>query len=223
MYIFLLFILILFCTTFSKSSREGLASAKRGPTNIMTKVGDGCCRYDGWSDTVKDKGYRSIPECLDLCSSDSNCWAADYKEPKDGKYKCMIYSSIKEPENLHVECDKTIQCYKKEAIPILKSTDEKCPTLKKQTDLIHVVEDEIFVDKSEDQIAILDQIEKGLKELVGLHKRPNPCSDDPNACRPGALNEDEFIDFLKTENNQRIKAAKLILQKASIIPSTLFC
>ena len=33
----------------------------------------------------------------------------------------------------------------------------------------------------------------------------------------------KFPCFLKTENNQRIKAAKLILQKASIIPSTLFC
>ena len=169
--------------------------------SIMTKVGDGCCRYDGWKDNVKDKGYRSIPECLDLCSSDSNCWAADYKEPKHGKYKCMIYSSIKEPDNLHIECDKKTKCYKKEVIPLLKSEDEKCPTgPKKQTDLIHVVEDEVFVDKNEQQITIMDQIEKGLKELVGLQKRSDSCADDPNACRPGTLNEDQFVEFLKTEN-----------------------
>ena len=32
-----------------------------------------------------------------------------------------------------------------------------------------------------------------------MQEAPSPCADDPNACRPGALTEDQFYNWLKTE------------------------
>ena len=96
-------IIIILCLYLVNTTAEGVKNMPK--SSIMTKFGDGCCRYDGWEKNVKDKGYRTIPECMNLCSTDDNCWAIDYKNPKGNKYKCSLYTGEFKPNDLHLECD----------------------------------------------------------------------------------------------------------------------
>ena len=171
-------------------------------TDIMRKFGDGCCRHRGSTEGAKDKGYRTIPECLNLCVNDPNCWAADYKNPKADKYQCTIYQSDEEPADLHVECDKRTQCFKKVITGSAVCTlPQKCPVPpKEEKKLSSVVDSEVFIDKNETELKILNQIQTGLKEILGLAVPPSACEDDPLACRPGALTEDQFAEWLKAES-----------------------
>ena len=170
-------------------------------TDIMRKFGDGCCRHRGSTEGAKDKGLRTIPECLNLCVTDPNCWAADYKNPRGDKYQCTTYSGDEEPADLHVECDKRTQCFKKVITGSAVCTvPQKCPVPpKEEKKLSSVVDTEEYEDKNEAELKILDQIQKGLKEIVGLAVPPSACEDDPLACRPGALTEDQFAQWLKAE------------------------
>ena len=170
-------------------------------TDIMRKFGDGCCRHRGSTEGAKDKGLRTIPECLNLCVTDPNCWAADYKNPRGDKYQCTTYTGDEEPADLHVECDKRTQCFKKVITGSAVCTvPQKCPVPpKEEKKLSAVVDTEEYEDKNEAELKILDQIQKGLKEIVGLAVPPSACEDDPLACRPGALTEDQFAEWLKAE------------------------
>ena len=170
-------------------------------TDVMRKFGDGCCRFRGSVDGMKDRGYRTIPDCLNVCVNDPNCWAVDYKNPRGDKYSCTTYTGEEEPSDLHVECDKRTQCFKKVITGSAVCTvPQKCPLPpKEQKKLSAVVDSEEFEDKNEKELEILDQIQKGLKEIVGLAVPPSACEDDPLACRPGALTEDQFAEWLKAE------------------------
>jgi hypothetical protein len=170
-------------------------------TEVMRKFGDGCCRHAGWEKGAKNKGRRTIRDCLKKCENDPNCWAVDYKNPIRDKYQCTIYSGKEEPQDLHLECDKRTKCFKKVVTgSAVCEVPESCPVQPKaKKSRISIIGDEEFEDKNEEQLETLDSIQKGLAEIVGLQQSPSPCADDPNACRPGALTEDQFTNWLKAE------------------------
>lgn len=170
-------------------------------TEVMRKFGDGCCRHAGWEKGAKNKGRRTIANCLNTCTTNPNCWAVDYKNPIRDKYECTIYTGKEEPQDLHLECDKRTKCFKKVVTgSAVCEVPESCPMPpKEKKPRRSVVDEEEFEDKNVEELKILDSIQKGLTEIVGLQESPSPCAEDPNACRPGALTEDQFYNWLKTE------------------------
>jgi len=171
-------------------------------SEVMRKFGDGCCRHAGWQKAAKSKGRRTIADCLNTCTTNPNCWAVDYKNPIRDKYQCTIYTGKEEPRDLHLECDKRTKCFKKVVTgSAVCEVPETCPTPPKAKKARNsVINDQVFEDKNEEEIKLLDSIQKGLSEIVGLQEPPSSCADDPNACRPGALTEDQFYNWLKTES-----------------------
>jgi len=186
------------------SSREGQVDFKKFKLegDVMRKLGDGCCRFKNWKEGAKNLGQRTAAECLNLCTKNPKCWAADYNNPVRDKYTCYNFEANKEPQDLHLECDKKTKCFKKVLTgSAICEVPEACPMPKKIKPRKEMVANEEFEDQNIHELEMLDQIKKGLREIVGLQKPPNPCADDPNACRPGALTEDQFADFLKTQAN----------------------
>ena len=86
----------------------------------MKKVGDGCCRFGG-IEKGEDKGYRTLGDCLKLCSGDSRCRGADVKGRKlEDKFHCFHYLNDKKPSDYNIGCKEwnqgekgPYQCYQK--------------------------------------------------------------------------------------------------------------
>ena len=101
---------------------------------------------------------------------------------------------------MHVECSKKDQCYKKNSgLAPVKNNNNGCPNIENAKPIVNTVHDEVFIDKNKRELTILDEIERALREIVGLQSPPNSCANAENSCRPGALTEDQFADFLKTQ------------------------
>jgi chemotaxis protein histidine kinase CheA len=86
----------------------------------MKKLGDGCCRFGG-IEKGEDKGYRTLDDCLKLCSEDSRCRGADVKGRKgEDKFHCFHYLNDKKPSDYNIGCKEwkqgeqgPYQCYQK--------------------------------------------------------------------------------------------------------------
>lgn len=70
----------------------------------MKNLGEGCCRFGG-IEKGTDKGYRTLDDCLKLCSGDSRCRGADVKGKKgEDKFHCFHYFNDKKPSDYNVGC-----------------------------------------------------------------------------------------------------------------------
>ena len=86
-------LILLFSYLLKSVNREGSTKFKRFSldTDVMRKLGDGCCRFDGWRKGFRNQGYRTVQNCLQTCAADPKCWAAGYNSPYRGKWKCFHY------------------------------------------------------------------------------------------------------------------------------------
>ena len=230
-------LILLFSYLFKSVNREG-SKFKRFSldTDVMRKLGDGCCRFDGWRKGFRNYGYMTIPQCMQKCSSDPKCWAAGYNSPHRGKWKCFHYRKDNEPKDLHLECDYRWKCSKKvisgSAVCSFPDDEKNCPSLSKirprpRTKSV-TTGAQIFTDQNKTEVAMIEQIKGGLSEIITGAKPPSVCeNNDPNACRPGALTEDQFYDFLKTATELQSKTCdepepndKCIAEPAPLCPGT---
>jgi len=76
--------------------------------------GYGCCRYDDWH--AESWGYQSTEDCIQLCSWDKDCIAADVARPnRQGLFDCYTFYGA--GQNFHVGCggtDLAAKCFKKQ-------------------------------------------------------------------------------------------------------------
>ena len=230
-------LILLFSYLLKSVNREGSTKFKRFSldTDVMRKLGDGCCRFDGWRRGFRNQGYRTVQNCLQTCAADPKCWAAGYNSPYRGKWKCFHYRKNQEPKDLHLECDYRWKCSKKvvsgSAVCSFPNDEKNCPSLAKirpkpRTKSL-TTGGEIFTDQNKLEVSMIDQIKGGLKEIITNAKPPPVCGDNPNACRPGALTEDQFYDFLKTATELQSKTCdepepndKCVAEPAPLCPGT---
>lgn len=77
----------------------------------MIRVGDGCCRFDGWK--AVNKGRQTPAKCNRLCQTKMACVAANVFVDAAGDHECILFFGF--GHNFRVECAETKSevCFKK--------------------------------------------------------------------------------------------------------------
>jgi len=77
-------------------------------TGQMEPVGEGCCRFDGWTGHWYSS-FTTANECVQACSNSSSCVASDL----NALHQCFHFEGTGSISNFHLGCGADVTCWRK--------------------------------------------------------------------------------------------------------------